>query len=68
MGESVRHRTRRFARGCDHKVPRLDRAATGTDGRAREVSGKNLVCFCAPLPCHGDVLLDLVGRYGCDES
>lgn len=26
-----------------------------------ELRGKDLVCFCAPLPCHGDVLLDLVG-------
>lgn len=25
-----------------------------------ELAGKNLVCFCAPLPCHGDVLADLV--------
>jgi hypothetical protein len=22
----------------------------------RELKGKDLVCFCAPLPCHGDVL------------
>ena len=22
----------------------------------RELRGKTLVCFCAPLPCHGDVL------------
>ncbi|MBY5827411.1 DUF4326 domain-containing protein [Rhizobium leguminosarum] len=32
-----------------------------------ELRGKDLICFCAPLPCHGEVLLDLVGRYGCDE-
>lgn len=25
----------------------------------RELKGKNLVCFCAPKPCHGDVLLAL---------
>lgn len=24
-----------------------------------ELTGKNLVCWCAPLPCHGDVLLRL---------
>ena len=23
--------------------------------------GKDLVCFCAPLACHGDVLLELIG-------
>lgn len=22
-----------------------------------ELRGRNLICFCAPLPCHGDVLL-----------
>jgi hypothetical protein len=25
----------------------------------RELKGQNLVCFCAPLPCHGDVLLEI---------
>ena len=24
------------------------------------LKGKNLVCYCAPLPCHGDVLLEIV--------
>ncbi len=24
-----------------------------------ELHGKDLVCWCAPLPCHGDVLLEL---------
>ncbi len=24
-----------------------------------ELKGKDLVCWCAPLPCHGDVLLEL---------
>ena len=24
-----------------------------------ELRGKDLVCWCAPLPCHGDVLLRL---------
>jgi len=24
-----------------------------------ELRGKDLVCFCAPLPCHGDLLLRL---------
>ena len=27
-----------------------------------ELRGKNLVCFCAPLACHGDVLLRLANR------
>ena len=24
-----------------------------------ELRGRNLVCFCAPAACHGDVLLEL---------
>ena len=24
-----------------------------------ELQGKDLVCFCAPLPCHADILLEL---------
>lgn len=24
-----------------------------------ELKGKTLGCFCAPLPCHGDILLEL---------
>lgn len=27
-----------------------------------ELRGKDLVCWCAPLPCHADVLLDLANR------
>lgn len=27
-----------------------------------ELRGKDLVCFCAPKPCHGDVLLELANR------
>lgn len=23
-----------------------------------DLRGKDLVCFCAPLPCHGDILLE----------
>lgn len=26
---------------------------------AVELRGKDLVCFCAPLPCHGDILLKI---------
>jgi hypothetical protein len=26
------------------------------------LEGQNLVCFCAPLPCHGDVLVSLIER------
>lgn len=28
----------------------------------RELRGKDLVCFCAPQKCHGDVLLDIANQ------
>jgi hypothetical protein len=28
-------------------------------GALPELRGRNLVCWCAPLPCHADVLLEL---------
>lgn len=34
-----------------NRHPELIRAAR------KELRGKDLVCFCAPLPCHGDILL-----------
>lgn len=30
----------------------------------RELGGKDLVCWCAPLPCHADVLLELANEGG----
>ncbi|KIU53956.1 MULTISPECIES: DUF4326 domain-containing protein [Nitrobacteraceae] len=27
-----------------------------------ELRGRDLVCWCAPLACHGDVLVDLANR------
>ena len=31
-----------------------------------ELEGKNLVCYCKPKACHGDVLIDLIkeSKYG----
>ena len=29
-----------------------------------ELRGKTLACFCAPLPCHGDVLARLAAELG----
>lgn len=29
-----------------------------------ELDGKVLGCWCAPNPCHGDILMDLVKRAG----
>lgn len=28
----------------------------------KELKGKNLVCFCAPLGCHGDILLRIANE------
>lgn len=28
----------------------------------RELKGKDLCCWCAPLPCHGDVLLEIANQ------
>lgn len=28
----------------------------------QELKGKNLLCFCAPKPCHGDILLKLANE------
>ncbi len=28
----------------------------------RELRGKDLVCWCAPLPCHADVLLEVANE------
>ncbi len=32
-----------------------------------EVEGKILGCFCKPLPCHGDVLIDLILKRGINK-
>jgi hypothetical protein len=29
--------------------------------QVQELQGKTLVCWCAPLPCHGDILMELMG-------
>ena len=29
----------------------------------RELAGKDLVCYCAPLQCHGDWLLEQANRW-----
>ena len=33
-----------------------------------ELHGKDLVCFCAPKPCHADVLLELANEKGKTEQ
>ena len=29
------------------------------DDARRELRGRDLVCWCSPLPCHGDILLEI---------
>jgi hypothetical protein len=38
------------------------------DVARRELKGKNLVCFCAPQPCHGDVLLKIANAKPVKQS
>ena len=28
-----------------------------------ELEGKRLGCYCAPLPCHGDILMELISSH-----
>lgn len=37
---------------------------TRTDLDLEELRGRDLVCWCAPLPCHADVLLEMANRDG----
>ena len=34
----------------------------------RELAGKDLVCFCAPKPCHGDVLMAIANEPALDRE
>lgn len=34
----------------------------------RELAGKDLVCFCAPKACHGDVLLEVANAPAFDDG
>lgn len=38
------------------------RDVAGLRGELRALKGMRLGCFCKPLACHGDVLLELLGR------
>lgn len=32
-----------------------------------KLKGKNLGCWCAPEPCHANILLDLIKKFQCEE-
>ncbi len=40
----------------------LNLAVESGDLNLEELRGKDLVCWCAPLPCHADVLLEVANR------
>lgn len=57
MGQSIRPDGDR-----DAVIARHERWLAGQHQLLRaldELRGKDLVCFCAPCPCHGDLLLRL---------
>ena len=39
-----------------NELPKFSQAELET------LRGKNLICYCAPLPCHGDLLLEAANR------
>lgn len=43
----------------DEVIRKYEAWIATTDLDPTELRGKDLVCWCAPLPCHGDVLLRL---------
>lgn len=38
------------------------RLKVSVDDVKRELRGKDLACWCAPLPCHCDVLIEVANR------
>jgi hypothetical protein len=40
----------------------LDENPALKEAAKKELKGKNLVCFCAPLSCHGDILLQIANE------
>jgi uncharacterized protein DUF4326 len=59
MGRPVRHRTRRLPRRRHREISRLIVAQSALMQALDELRGRDLVCWCAPLACHGDVLVEL---------
>jgi hypothetical protein len=47
---------------CDWLNGSLDMSWLRTPPDPLELRGKDLVCWCAPLPCHADVLLELANN------
>ena len=45
----------------DYMIKRLESGSIAIE-RLLELDGKVLGCYCAPLPCHGNVLLELIEK------
>lgn len=41
---------------------------SGLINEVGELAGKDLVCWCSPLPCHGDILLRLANGLAKDDA
>ena len=41
---------------------RINELPKFSQAELKTLRGRNLVCYCAPLPCHGDLLLEAANR------
>jgi hypothetical protein len=62
MGQLVCHRTRRPRADVIAKYRAWIVAQPALMNALDELRGRDLVCWCAPLACHDDVLIDLANR------
>jgi hypothetical protein len=60
VGQPVQDGARRNARGGRREYEASLRAKPELIAILPELPGKDLACWCAPLACHGDVILRLV--------
>jgi hypothetical protein len=62
VGQSVPDRCRRRPRRRHREAPLWLADQHDLLRALDELRGRDLVCFCAPLPCHGDLLLRLANE------
>lgn len=48
-----------------HRAQLLDDVDGTLDHMLKQLRGKDLICFCAPAPCHGDTLIELANAPAC---
>jgi hypothetical protein len=41
---------------------------SGLINSIHEIDGHTLGCYCKPLPCHGDVLIEALNKTSCHET